>query len=75
MILVRWYCGNYAAPHDYGREAEECAAEFDTWEDEQDWKDEACSTICPSCGGGLTQKWDFPKLEAEVRGGVRHRWL
>jgi len=59
-VKVRWYCGAYVTAHDFGTEAKECATEFDTTEDKQDWLDKGCVAICPSCQAQLSQQFDDP---------------
>lgn len=65
-VKVRWYCGYYVGePKWQGLERyepDECATEFDTEEDVDDWAEEICEAVCPSCGAELTQPWDSPQI-------------
>jgi len=59
MVNLIWRCGEFiTSPHwmvqDH-HEAQECTAEFTTKEDEQDWDDGVCSTVCVVCENELDQ--------------------
>jgi len=70
MVTVAWYCDNYIDEprwhHSEYVELDECATEFTTEENFQDYLDNVCTAVCPSCGAKLTQEYDALGQVAEA---------
>ena len=67
MVKISWYCRlAVGEPKWHGTEyyePDECENEFEEVVDADELEYGCYSTICPKCGGELTQEFDEPTIE------------
>jgi hypothetical protein len=64
-VKIKWYCGMYKNAGDHFSEPTECEATFYTKSDVQEWQEESCSAVCPSCNQTVWQSDGHGELAVE----------